>query len=186
MSFEHYRNSGKASEVDTEVDPPVNKQAYSSSSRRGRLCPALMSERFRRSLNIVIDSPPRWPTWLRHASWLLPLVWMGLVFYSLTTQVDIDHDAPWVFPHFDKVVHFGIFAVLAWLWVPPLRGSAQWSRGVSLILAFLLSGAYGGFLEYLQSTLPHRHGNWADVIANLIGAATVWLLAGQPRKTPYQ
>lgn len=113
---------------------------------------------------------------MRHTSWILPLGWVGFVFYSLTTEVDIDPEMPWLFPHFDKLVHFGIFAVLAWLLVPPLRGSARQSRGVSLFLAFLLSAAYGGFLEYLQTTLAHRHGNWADVVANLVGAATVWVL----------
>ena len=40
----------KNSQVDTEVDPPENKQAYSAASRRGRLRPALMNGRFCKSL----------------------------------------------------------------------------------------------------------------------------------------
>ncbi len=47
------RGSCKTSKVDTEVDPPASRQAYSASFWRGRLRPALMNGRFCKSLTIL-------------------------------------------------------------------------------------------------------------------------------------
>ncbi len=54
------RGSCKTSKVDTEVDPPANKQAYFVGSRRGRLRPALMNGRFCKSLNRLRGRPFAW------------------------------------------------------------------------------------------------------------------------------
>ena len=112
---------------------------------------------------------------LRHATWILPLIWMGLLHYLLTAEVDVESSA-WGFPHVDKLAHAFFFGGLAWLLVPPCRYSLRWTLAVSLAAAFLLSSVYGGIMEYWQTFLPHRHGNWADVVANAVGAATVFLL----------
>lgn len=119
--------------------------------------------------------PDTLPRPLRHATWLVPLSWMGLLWHLLTMEADIDHSAPWVIPHLDKLVHFGICAVLAWCLLLPGRFSLRMGWWWAALLAFISASAYGGYLEYLQTTLAHRHGNWADVVANALGAATVWL-----------
>lgn len=48
--FDNTRGSCKAFKVDTEVDPPVNKQACSADSRRGQLFPALLKSGFCKNL----------------------------------------------------------------------------------------------------------------------------------------
>lgn len=70
---------------------------------------------------------------------------------------------------FDKVVHAGVFFVLAWLMVVAVRptGAApavRWTAGVCV--------AYGGLLEVMQGTLmTDRYADVGDFVANGIGVA---------------
>jgi hypothetical protein len=77
-------------------------------------------------------------------------------------------------PHFDKVLHAGIFGVFAWLTARYLHFQKRVSITpkqvwwVSLGLAF----AYGGITELLQYTLfDYRTGDWIDLGADTLGAA---------------
>ncbi len=110
---------------------------------------------------------------LRYTSWLPPLIWMGVLFHVLTMPVEVE-PTPWLPPHFDKVVHFVLFAVLAWLLVLPFTLSLSWTLPVSALNGFLIATSYGAWTEYIQSTIPHRHGTVSDAIANMLGAATVF------------
>ena len=81
-------------------------------------------------------------------------------------------------PHFDKLVHFGMFMVLGALMV------LGYSKNVKLhskqIVICLLAGiAYGGLTEYLQHCcFPERHGNVQDFYANAFGTVFgVFLMA---------
>lgn len=107
--------------------------------------------------------------------WLPPLIWMGLLLYVLTKSVDpetVGH----LPAHTDKVVHFIIFAILAWLWYPALRIASAWPVKRAVWVGFALAVAYGAFTEYVQTHLAHRSGEWADVLANTLGAATLFLI----------
>lgn len=70
---------------------------------------------------------------------------------------------------FDKVVHAGVFFVLAWLMVVALRPTGtgpaiRWTAGVCLM--------YGGLLEVMQGTLmTDRYADVGDFVANGIGVA---------------
>lgn len=72
----------------------------------------------------------------------------------------------------DKVGHFGVYAILAFLLV---RGFCkQFNDGVyrlSLAVYSIIIGLiYGGILEYLQwRVAPSRSGDWADFAANFLG-----------------
>jgi len=120
----------------------------------------------------------------RLSLWLLPLFWMGVLHYLLTTEVDPDQ-VSWLPPYADKVVHFGIFAILAWLWLGPLHISLSLSLPVAVSLGFGLAVSYGIWTEYLQSTLPHREGDVADLVANTLGALTVGLALVLRRQAMY-
>lgn len=107
-------------------------------------------------------------------SWLLPLAWMAILFYFLTKEISTEPPT-WAFPHIDKVVHFGFFAILSWLWFIPAQWTLDLTPAKAASLGFVLASVYGGLTEYIQSTIPYRDGNLWDVLANSIGAATVFV-----------
>ena len=109
----------------------------------------------------------------RYLSWMPALVWSGALYRLLTMEVDVE-PKPWMFPHLDKVIHFGFFALFAWLLYWPLAWQGRVPAWRAAWLSFWLATVYGGWMEYVQSTLAHRQGSWADVIANAVGAATVF------------
>lgn len=115
--------------------------------------------------------------WLQ-TTWLLPCLWMAVLYYLLTKDVGTEPPA-WAFPHIDKMVHFGLFAALAWLWFIPMRWTLALTPAQAAGLGFALATAYGGLTEYIQSTIPHRDGNLWDVLANAAGATTVFIPALQ-------
>lgn len=72
------------------------------------------------------------------------------------------------FAHFDKVVHFGIFALLAAL---------LW-KGFKLapLSAFILLGIYGGGIELVQHYFTRRQGDWYDFAADMAGVVSFYLV----------
>ena len=75
------------------------------------------------------------------------------------------------FPQSDKVVHAGLFTLLA--------GTARWRFGARAVVLAALC-AYGPLSEVVQSVLlPHRDGDWHDAAADLLGVTLGWLLAGR-------
>ena len=86
------------------------------------------------------------------------LLFMGLIFYmSHKPSVPM----PMLFPHQDKVMHFGAYAVLAFLWRIPLR---FWP-------ALVLSSLYGISDEIHQAYVPGRQADFLDWLADTAGAA---------------
>lgn len=85
-----------------------------------------------------------------------------------------------LFPHVDKVAHFGIFFILA----------AIMDKAFKLPLftqIFLLAG-YGAAIEIMQDSLPYRQASVGDFIADFIGAASYFLLKvifSTRKKNPY-
>lgn len=66
----------------------------------------------------------------------------------------------------DKLAHFGAYAVLG-----VLLAYGQHRAGVSFVGAVLIGGAVGAADELLQSTVPGRHGDPADWLADALGVA---------------
>lgn len=65
----------------------------------------------------------------------------------------------------DKIVHAGLFAVLAFLaW---RSRPERWCKG------FLWCAAYGALTELYQLFLPYRSAEWGDVAADVGGVALV-------------
>ena len=70
----------------------------------------------------------------------------------------------------DKLSHLVTYFMLAG-WFSMLAGK----RSV-LVATFAAVVAYGGLIELLQAMTPHRQAEWADLLANSLGAAIgIWL-----------
>ena len=68
-----------------------------------------------------------------------------------------------------KLMHFLIYAGLAWLWAWTLEGVAP--RWLRLAIAFVITVGLGATLEWYQTRVPGRFGTLLDVLLNAAGAA---------------
>ena len=78
-----------------------------------------------------------------------------------------------VFPNFDKIVHFSMYALftflILWAWPEKFKGKKQ-------ILPFLIVLAYGFFMEAMQRyTNLGRTFDLRDELANCLGFFPGWL-----------
>jgi VanZ family protein len=71
--------------------------------------------------------------------------------------------------HVDKLVHFGIFLGFALLFYVDQHWRGWWT--------FLISVAFAGVIELVQSLLPYRDGDWLDLLAGAAGAGLGVVLA---------
>ncbi|ATC95967.1 VanZ family protein [Pseudoalteromonas tunicata] len=73
-----------------------------------------------------------------------------------------------LFPHIDKVAHFGIFFILAALLSHAFKAP--------IWVYVLILAAYGGAVEIMQDTLPHRQASLGDFIADTLGAISYFIV----------
>lgn len=102
-------------------------------------------------------------------AWLWPFILAGLIFLASSRSEIAGPDVPGT----DKVVHFGVYGLLATLVVRLGR-----RRRVAWI-ALLLVSAYGITDEWHQSFTPGRSVEVADWLADTLGAALAILLYRQ-------
>ncbi|HEX7004215.1 MAG TPA: VanZ family protein [Trueperaceae bacterium] len=99
---------------------------------------------------------------------LAPLAWMALVFI-LSNQPDIAE--PFEIPDWlpaDKLVHAGLYAVLAAL---------LYLAGLGPVASVVVTALYGVTDEIHQMFVPGRNPELLDLLADLVGAvAGVWLV----------
>jgi VanZ family protein len=93
----------------------------------------------------------------RHRIFVLYVIAMLLAFLLPTPATPLAESR-----HVDKVVHFGIFLGFALVFY----GDRHWSPWRT----FLLSLAFAGGIELVQSTLSYRQGDWLDFAAGAAGA----------------
>ena len=79
----------------------------------------------------------------------------------------------------DKLMHAMAFAAMAWCW--SLAGTASRARAVAASIALL---AWGVAIEAVQSQLPARTADAADVVADAVGIVTGLALAALLRRVP--
>jgi VanZ family protein len=103
----------------------------------------------------LIDSPG---SSRRHKIFILYVVAMLLAFLLPVPSTPLAESR-----HFDKLVHFSIFLGFA----PALYIDKQWG----VWWTFLISMAFAGAIELVQSALPYRDGDWLDFAAGVVGAA---------------
>ena len=71
-------------------------------------------------------------------------------------------------PHTDKIGHWASFMLLAFLTYKAL-GLRRW-------VDFLLLCSYGILIEVVQSFIPYRSGSLDDVVADIAGILTFYLV----------
>ena len=82
----------------------------------------------------------------------------------------------------DKVMHGGMYVVLALSWMVPLARMG-WSRMRQYVYVCIGVTLYGGLLEVLQRYCTQtRSGEWMDVLADFVGALTGVLIVGMIAK----
>ena len=101
---------------------------------------------------------------------LFPIIWFIFIVYaSLTPANDLPKFL--FFPHFDKVVHFGIYFVLAGLLIPFFKKEGSYLK--CYIVSGITSILTGILFEVLQFYFGHgRTASPLDALANSIGALT--------------
>ncbi len=73
-------------------------------------------------------------------------------------------------PHFDKVVHFGIFFIWGIFIFSELNYRFSWSRRKIAVITSTLVAVYGGVIELLQHyCLVSRSGDYFDFLADILG-----------------
>lgn len=106
---------------------------------------------------------------------ILPLSWMTVLFTLSSVPASSMPATPLLFPHQDKVIHAGLYGILALTFIPG-RGqrllARQWWPG-----AFAACSAFALLDEYHQSYVPGRSADPWDLLADGVGAALALLLA---------
>ena len=111
-------------------------------------------------------------------------LWGPVVAIALTVAV-LSHQpvppGPSVAP--DWLLHFGEFAVLAFVLARALAGGLNWPVTFWVAaFAALMTAAYGVLDEVHQSFVPFRDPSLGDVAADVVGSvAGVWVAAGVAR-----
>jgi VanZ family protein len=101
-----------------------------------------------------------------YIGWVVLIALITLVPGRVLPNID------WNFLSFDKIIHFSIFSILSFL------GSASFKNILGsptnvlkpISLSLLIAMVYGTLLEYLQTLIPDRGFDYADLLANIGGA----------------
>jgi len=133
--------------VGQDFGAPASGQRYSRGSRRGH--GGLTGSVAARSIALVRS--------IRHTLFVLYVVSVVLGFLVPVPTMPVA-----VSSQFDRVVHFGVLLGFALL--------LRLDRGPSLGITLLVSLAFAGGIELVQSALPYRSGEWRDFVAGAAGA----------------
>ena len=103
---------------------------------------------------------------------LLTIVWAVVIAILTLSPGRAVPDVPfWNIPHFDKIVHAGIFGMLSFLMA---RGTIRQYAGQKIkkafVISFFVAIGYGLIIEYLQRLVPGRSFELSDLMANTAGA----------------
>ena len=94
--------------------------------------------------------------------WLAPFTWCALIFWA-SNQPSLGFELP--FPHFDKGLHFGAYAVLGTL----IRFALGTSGTHNFLIAGILGSFYGLSDEFHQAYVPGREADLLDWAADCFG-----------------
>jgi VanZ family protein len=107
-------------------------------------------------------------------AWVWPVALAALIFAYSSRPSAVDLDSWW--SSADKMIHFAVYGLLAILICRIGRG---WHAA---ILGALLAAAYGATDEWHQSFVPGRSAEFADWLADALGAVVAaWIYAGSDR-----
>ncbi len=76
-------------------------------------------------------------------------------------------------PHFDKMVHFGLFFIMGIFLIAELRYQTKLTRISIAFITFVVIAFYGGAIEILQEHyFTNRSGDFWDLFADVAGGIT--------------
>jgi VanZ family protein len=104
--------------------------------------------------------------------WLPPLALMAAIFF-FSAQPDLNSGLGTIDLVGRKIIHFGQYALLAFLWWRAFEGPLGTRRAA--LAAFVLTIAYAATDEYHQSFVHGRHGSPVDWLIDSAGAGLVAL-----------
>jgi len=117
---------------------------------------------------------------LRLDLWLPPVVLMGVIF-ALSAQPSLDSGLGVVDLVGRKLIHFGEYALLCFLWWRALASVTTPRRAA--LLAFVIASAYAATDELHQTFVEGRHGSPVDWLIDTAGAALVALRLGARQRS---
>ena len=119
-------------------------------------------------ISSLLHDPRSRPAWLVLLVLLLAIIsWLAFGSASPTPNL----------PGWDKVNHLLAFLVLGT--VASFAHAPGWRRTMVTASGLLL---YGAFIEIVQAQLPNRHGDWDDLVADVVGLLCGLLLAAALRR----
>lgn len=97
--------------------------------------------------------------------WLPPLLWAGVILFGTSLPSEA---VPVQTSNVDKILHFTIYAVFAYLLTRQISEAASPWRAV--LPAIVLAAAFGAADEWHQRFIPGRSTELADWYADVLGA----------------
>jgi VanZ family protein len=100
-----------------------------------------------------------------YIGWIILIGLLTLVPGKALPQID------WNFLSLDKIIHFTIFSIMTFLGSISFTNRSGLNRIIfPILISFLIAILYGAMLEYLQSYIPDRTFDYADLAANIGGS----------------
>jgi VanZ family protein len=114
---------------------------------------------------------------------LLPFIWTACVFYLLSFDTSRASDAAiWKINGIDKLIHFIIFLLFAYLWGLFFLQHSQFDEKTIIISVIIFGVSFGMGMEFYQKFFTNRSFSYWDGVADAVGTIVgVWLA----KKSPY-
>lgn len=98
------------------------------------------------------------------------IIWAAVIFILCAMPSEHVPDPHLNIPHLDKVVHFGMFFIMAVLLCNELEYQTRFSLRRVYVITVGISFLYGGMIELLQQHFFNRSGDVWDLVADVLGA----------------
>jgi VanZ family protein len=114
---------------------------------------------------------------------LLPFIWTACVFYLLSFDTTGASDAAiWKITGIDKLIHFIIFLLFAYLWGVFFLQHSQFDEKTIIISIIIFGITFGMGMEFYQKFFTHRSFSYWDGVADAVGTIVGIVFA---KKSPY-
>lgn len=98
------------------------------------------------------------------------IIWAVVIFILCAMPSENIPDPHLNIPHLDKVVHFGMFFIMAILLCNELEYQTRFSLRKIYVTTICIALIYGGVIELLQQYFFNRSGDVLDLLADVFGA----------------
>jgi len=100
-----------------------------------------------------------------YIGWIVFIAFLTLIPGKALPQID------WNFLSLDKIIHITIFSIMTFLGCVSFRNDADLKRTfIPVLIGLFIAILYGTFLELMQSFIPDREFDYADLAANTGGS----------------